>query len=286
MKSPVGGSIRRRGGRSSRSSPEGRYPASQSSASSGTACWEESCRRQRRGSFPNVMSHSVSDLLGGGASVAGGTWLGSRGRIRAVTEEHYFAAQPTAPNVRREIQFHVWGHEYRLTAAGGVFSASRLDPGTAVLLRKVPPPASDTKTPILDLGCGYGPIAVALATVTPALVYAVDVNERALDLVRENAKSCGVGDRIIATRPDDVPMDVRFSQIWSNPPIRIGKPELHAMLELWLPRLAPGGVAWLVAARNLGGDSLQRWLGERGFVVTRTASQKGYRVLRVTNQPG
>jgi 16S rRNA G1207 methylase RsmC len=200
----------------------------------------------------------------------------------SVTEEHYFAAQPTAPNVRREIQFQVWGHEYRLTAAGGVFSAGRLDPGTAVLLRKVQPPAGEIKAPILDLGCGYGPIAVALATATPALVYAVDVNERALDLVRENAKACGVGERIIATRPDEVPEDVRFSQIWSNPPIRIGKQELHAMLERWLPRLVPGGVAWLVAARNLGGDSLHSWLRERGFTVTRTASQKGYRVLQVT----
>lgn len=204
--------------------------------------------------------------------------------MRGVTEEHYFVAQPTSPDVRREIQFQVWGREYRLAAAGGVFSSGRLDPGTAVLLRKVQPPAADVKGTILDLGCGYGPIAVALAASTAATVYAVDVNQRALDLVRDNASANGLSDRIIAVAPEEVPQSVRFFQIWSNPPIRIGKPELHAMLDRWLPRLTPDGTAWLVVARNLGGDSLHRWLVERGFSVARVASQKGYRVLRVTNE--
>ena len=137
---------------------------------------------------------------------------------------------------------------------------------------------------LLDLGCGYGPIACVLATAAPAAtVWAVDVNQRALDLVRANAERVGAADRIRAVEPDEVPPDVRFAEIWSNPPIRIGKQELHAMLARWLPRLEPGGTAWLVVARHLGGDSLAQWLREGGWRVERHASQKGFRVLRLSH---
>ncbi|WP_213452750.1 class I SAM-dependent methyltransferase [Rhizomonospora bruguierae] len=200
-----------------------------------------------------------------------------------MTGEHYFTAVPGAPERRREIGFSIDGREYRLAAAAGVFSGDRLDPGTAVLLRKVAQPAPDEAGTLLDLGCGYGPIAVVLADRAPsATVYAVDVNTRALELVRENA----AGRRVRAARPDEVPEEVTFSQIWSNPPIRVGKADLHDLLGRWLPRLAPGGVAWLVVARHLGGDSLQRWLTDAGWSVARHASQKGYRILRVGRESG
>jgi 16S rRNA (guanine1207-N2)-methyltransferase len=164
-----------------------------------------------------------------------------------------------------------------------VFSADRLDPGTAVLLRKAPPPALDLAGELLDLGCGYGPIACVLATAAPrAVVWAVDVNGRARELAAANAAATGVADRVRVAAPDQVPAAVRFAQIWSNPPVRVGKAELHGMLGGWLPRLRPDGVAWLVVARNLGGDSLQQWLIGQGWTVIRHASQKGYRVLRVT----
>jgi 16S rRNA (guanine1207-N2)-methyltransferase len=202
--------------------------------------------------------------------------------IRGVSADHYFTADPTAKADRRHVGFSLFEREYRLVASGGVFSSSRLDPGTSVLLHKAPLPAPDSPGPLLDLGCGYGPIAVVLATAAPETpVYAVDVNRRALDLVRENATSVDAAERIVAATPDEVPDDVRFREIWSNPPIRIGKAELHALLLRWLPRLAPDGVAWLVVARNLGADSLQVWLIERGWSVERHASQKGYRVFRV-----
>lgn len=175
------------------------------------------------------------------------------------------------------------GRGYRLSAAAGVFSAERLDPGTAVLLRKADLPAPGTSGVLLDLGCGYGPIACVLATMAPAAtVYAVDVNERALDLVCVNAKALGVDGTVAARTPDEVDGDIRFREIWSNPPIRVGKPELHAILDRWLPRLEPAGLGWLVVARHLGGDSLAEWLRGRGFRVDRQASQQGYRVLRVT----
>jgi 16S rRNA (guanine1207-N2)-methyltransferase len=200
-----------------------------------------------------------------------------------MTAEHYFTSRPTVEPRRRDIEFTVAGRAYALVASGGVFSATRLDPGTSVLLRKAELPGPHSPGPLLDLGCGYGPIACVLAASAPAAtVYAVDVNRRALELVAQNAVGIGAADRIRPATPEEVPDDLRFVEIWSNPPVRVGKAELHDLLGRWLPRLAGDGVGWLVAARHLGADSLQRWLGEQGWRVDRYASQKGYRVLRVT----
>ncbi|MDI6098532.1 methyltransferase [Actinoplanes sp. NEAU-A12] len=202
-----------------------------------------------------------------------------------MTADHYFSAEPDAPIRRGEIAFNVAGRDYRLAVASGVFSAGRLDPGTAVLLRKAGLPDGRTEGTLLDLGCGYGPIACVLATEAPlATVYAVDVNSRARELAAENAERLELGDRVLVRAPDEVPGEVTFTQIWSNPPTHVGKAELHALLERWLPRLAPGGTAWLVINRHLGGDSLHTWLVGLGWTVERMASQKGFRVLRVTGK--
>jgi len=203
-----------------------------------------------------------------------------------VTAEHYFSAEPTTPAQRGEIEFNVAGRDYRLAVASGVFSAGRLDPGTAVLLRKGGLPTAAATGVFLDLGCGYGPIAAVLATESPqATVWAVDVNSRARELAGANAETLGLVNLQVAA-PDEVPGDVVFDQIWSNPPTHVGKAELRALMERWLPRLAPGGVAWLVINRNLGGDSLHAWLVELGWSVERMASQKGFRVLRVCRKTG
>lgn len=197
------------------------------------------------------------------------------------TGEHYFSANPAGPVRRRTIRPIVWGRELPLTTANGVFAADELDRGTAVLLRESSPPVG--RPTLLDLGCGYGPIALALAVACPgATVDAVDVNERALELCRENARALRVGERVRVLRPDEVEPDRRYDGIWSNPPIRVGKEALHALLLQWLPRLAPGGEARLVVGRNLGADTLQRWLVEQGYRCDRAASAKGFRVLVVS----
>jgi 16S rRNA G1207 methylase RsmC len=201
-----------------------------------------------------------------------------------MTGDHYFSAEPAAPAATRTVAFEAGGRRFELTAASGVFSAQRLDPGTAVLLRKVPLPGPRGGV-YLDLGSGYGAIAAVLAASSPAArVYAVDVNSRALELVARNAAVLDLGERVVPATPDQVPPEVVFDEIWSNPPIRIGKTELHEMLLRWLPRLAEDGTAWLVVSRNLGGDSLQEWLIGQGYRVERHASQKGYRVLAVRRE--
>jgi len=110
-------------------------------------------------------------------------------------------------------------------------------------------------------------------------VIAVDVNRRAILLANENAEALGVGDRFTAVTPEQVSEGETYDEIWSNPPIRIGKAALHELLLTWLPRLAPDGRAVLVVGKNLGADSLQRWLGEQGYPTERLASAKGFRVL-------
>jgi len=167
--------------------------------------------------------------------------------------------------------------------AGGIFSPDHVDLGTRVLLDHAPEPPAEGD--LLDLGCGWGPIALTLALESPgARVWAVDVNERALDLTRRNAERLGVTN-VRAVTPDQVPEDVELAAIWSNPPIRVGKEALHAMLTRWLGRRAPGGQAHLVVSKNLGADSLQRWIAaELGVDVERTASAKGFRVLAVRDR--
>ena len=194
--------------------------------------------------------------------------------------EHYFSARPASAEQRRTLRVRLAGRDVEVETAGGVFSPDHVDLGTQVLLRTVPePPATGD---LLDLGCGWGPVALTLALLAPAArVWAVDVNERALDLVRRNAACLGLGN-VVAALPDDVPDDVRFATCWSNPPVRVGKPALHDLLRRWLPRLVPGGDAWLVVGKNLGADPLQRWLTEdAGLPTSRAASAKGFRVLRV-----
>lgn len=192
----------------------------------------------------------------------------------------YFSEQPGGAEARRTITARIWGQELPLITAGGVFAADGLDRGTAVLLRASPIPQGTPR--ILDLGCGYGSIALAVAVHCPgALVDAVDVNERALALCRDNAQALGVADRVRALRPDEVDPETRYDEIWSNPPIRIGKQALHELLLTWLPRLAPDGVARLVVGKNLGADTLQRWLIEQGYSCERLGSAKGFRVLLV-----
>jgi len=198
--------------------------------------------------------------------------------------DHYFSSQPSVPSRRRTIHVQLPDLSFDLETDAGVFSHGRLDAGTKILLSEAPDlPAEGT---FLDLGCGTGPIALTMALRRPqALIWAVDVNERALELTRDNARRLAI-DSIHVCDPEDL-LDrvdsngVTFDVIWSNPPIKIGKAALHELLSTWLDRLSVGGWAALVVHKNLGSDSLAAWLGDRGWKVSRLASRQGYRVLRI-----
>ena len=203
--------------------------------------------------------------------------------------EHYFSPRPGAPHRPGLVRVVLPDVYLELATDAGVFSPGRLDPGTRLLLDCSPAPPSSGD--LLDLGCGYGPIACVLAKRSPgATVWAVDVNERALELCARNAAAAGLSN-VRCVLPGDPSVPPRLAGIWSNPPVRIGKAALHDLLSAWLARLSDdglsgarlsdGGQAWLVAGRNLGADSLHRWLAEQGWTVTRRAARTGYRLLQV-----
>lgn len=202
-----------------------------------------------------------------------------------MSDEQYFTTQPQVASVAHSKDQNVAvlrmaGRDINIGTDRGVFSRKGIDQGTMVLLETAArPPSTGT---FLDLGCGAGPIALSLAAYSPeATVFAIDINERAQQLTAANAQRNGMSN-VIACAPHEVEEHIRFDVLWSNPPIRIGKQELHKLLTTWLTRLSASGEAWLVINRNLGSDSLAVWLTEQGYSVKRLTSKRGFRVLRVT----
>lgn len=198
----------------------------------------------------------------------------------AAPGSHYFDEEASAQSSPRDVVLLLPDLQLTLTTDRGVFGYDRIDAGTKLLLLKAPPPPATGD--LLDLGCGTGAIALTMARRAPAAtVWAVDVNDRARDLCRRNADHNHLAN-VRVCHPDEVPAEVRFAAIWSNPAIRIGKPALHAMLLRWLGHLADDGLAVLVVQKHLGSDSLQAWLTGQGWPTTRLNSAAGYRILQVT----
>ena len=174
------------------------------------------------------------------------------------------------------------GREVTVTTSGAIFSPDHVDTGTKILLEQLghAPAGGD----ILDIGCGWGPIALALALHSPkATIWAIDVNERARDLTAINAAKLGLNNIKVA-HPNDVPGDIELPGLWSNPPITVGPEVLHEILQTWLPRLERGSDAYLVVQKNLGADSLQRWIDGafKDIEIERVDTAKAFRVLRAT----
>ncbi|MEX1217522.1 MAG: methyltransferase [Acidimicrobiales bacterium] len=205
----------------------------------------------------------------------------------------YFSRTPTVASDERQISLSLPDLELQFTTDRGVFSNSRVDAGTRLLLQEAPHPTADMVN-LCDLGCGYGPIAISLARRSPSsAVWAVDLNERAVALSAKNAVVNGCSElHAVVVDENGVPLDgtaediaalpeVRFDGLWSNPSIRVGKLAMHHMLTIWLDRLASNGTAWLVVQRHLGADSLADWMTAQGWATTRVCSRAGYRLLEV-----
>mgnify|MGYP000845842542 FL=1 len=202
-----------------------------------------------------------------------------------MSEQHYFSETPETEFKPRPVQVELAGRKVTVTTANGIFSPSGIDKGTAILLQEAPDPQGER---MLDIGCGWGPITLTLAMLAPqAQVHAVDVNSRSISLTERNAAALGLSN-VTGGTPESVDPELRFDTIWSNPPIRVGKEVLHEILLTWLPRLAPGGDAYLVVQKNLGSDSLQKWMDAQleelhpgEFEVSRYTTSKGFRILQV-----
>ncbi|MEO5974095.1 MAG: methyltransferase [Ilumatobacteraceae bacterium] len=208
-----------------------------------------------------------------------------------MSDEQYFARQPKSKSALKpgealksgqRITWKVGTTELHLITDRGVFSRQGIDAGTTVLIENAPPPPQHGT--FLDLGCGSGVLAITMATLSPqATVWAMDINVRAISLTRRNAANNRCHN-VHAVGPEGIPAGTLFDVIWTNPPIRIGKKDLHQLLSTWLARLSPEGQAWLVVSRNLGSDSLVDWLREHGYDALRHTSKRGYRVIRVAGR--
>jgi 16S rRNA (guanine1207-N2)-methyltransferase len=196
---------------------------------------------------------------------------------------HYFDSSPATPSAPRSVPLVLPDLTLTLQTDRGVFSGDAVDRGTKLLLLEAPAPPPTGA--LLDLGCGYGAIAITIARRSPqATVWAVDVNQRARHLTTTNASDAGAANVTVCS-PDEVPTTTRFAAIYSNPPVRIGKPALHDLMTEWLARLASDGHAYLVVHKHLGSDSLAAWLSGLGHPVGRLTSRMGYRVLDVGPRP-
>jgi 16S rRNA (guanine1207-N2)-methyltransferase len=219
--------------------------------------------------------------------------------------EHYFSAQPHSRSAPGRVELVLPDVRLVLDTDRGVFSPERIDAGTKLLLLEDPfapgrdrspspdaPGASGAVRPALgaaatlvDVGCGYGAVALTLARRHPdATVWAVDVNERALALCRANARALGLANVVVAP-PDELPGDLVATAVYSNPPIRVGKAALRALLSDWAARVVAGGSLLLVVARHLGADSLEHWLDTEVGSTRRLAARAGYRVLWTIPRP-
>lgn len=195
-----------------------------------------------------------------------------------MTQDHYFSAEPRVPSHPRTARLILPDLTVELETDRGVFAHGHIDFGTDLLLRTIalPPPGD-----LVDVGCGYGPIAITLALRHPdSTVWAVDVNRRALELCARNAERAGATN-VVTVEPDAVPDGIRIAGMYSNPPVRLGKEALHELLLHWIERLEPHATATLVVQRHLGADSLAAWLDGLGHRVERLRSRGGYRVLEV-----
>ena len=197
---------------------------------------------------------------------------------------HYFNPQPAVPSQRRSTRVQLPDLSFEFHTDAGVFSHGRLDAGSKILLMEAP--ALPEEGIFLDLGCGAGPIAITMALRRPlAQIWATDINERARQLTRDNARHLKISNLTVADPNEilnaDSPEIPTFDVIWSNPPIKVGKAALHDLLVTWLAHLSPEGIAVFVVHKNLGSDSLASWLTAQGWKVARLASRQGYRVLSV-----
>src|SRR5256884_6236002 len=157
----------------------------------------------------------------------------------SIPKSHYFEARPATASRPRTVRLRLGALELALQADRGVFGSKGIDAGTMILPRGAPPPPLSGD--LLDLGSGYGPIALVLARRAPeSHVWAVDVNERAIELTRANAATAHTPN-VSAMPPEQVPDGLRFDAIHSNPPLRVAKAPTPGLMLTRVPRLSHDG---------------------------------------------
>ena len=190
--------------------------------------------------------------------------------------EMYYTREPASESRPVSCAFEYRGHALRFTTDAGVFSRGELDPGSRLLLDALPVLRGD----VLDLGCGWGPVGIAVAAANPeARVTLVDVNLRALRLSEENARQNQV--RVTCLESDGFgALSGSFDAVITNPPIRAGKQVIYGMFADARKHLRPGGSLYLVIRKQQGAESCLRYLQTLFPRVEKLRRSAGYWVLQ------
>lgn len=171
--------------------------------------------------------------------------------------EQYFSENPQSPHRPGQCKAVYRGRESTFETDAGVFSREGVDKGTATLLGALP----DLSGGVLDLGCGWGAAGICAAKAFPKIrLTMVDINTRAVELSRENAKRNGVNARVLQSDGFGSLGDELFSFILLNPPIRAGKQVIYGLFTQCAGRLAPGGAVYLVIRKQQGAPSALAFL--------------------------
>lgn len=194
--------------------------------------------------------------------------------------EHYYTKAPSGQHDEHTWSFRLLGHELTFVTDAGVFSKHTVDFGTRAMLdnfrfKKLPQGA------FLDLGAGYGPVAIALAKAFPNRhLVAAEINERAVGLIKRNAKANGVEQQVKVVQSDCYDQVTgRFAAILVNPPVRAGKQVVQTMLSQAPHHLVDGGRLTVVLQKKQGAPSAKQLMKDVFGNVDVIAKEKGYYIM-------
>ncbi|WP_349409116.1 class I SAM-dependent methyltransferase [Pseudalkalibacillus sp. SCS-8] len=194
--------------------------------------------------------------------------------------DHYYSSKPTSERDVRDWSFTLKGRSFRFYSDAGVFSKDEVDFGSRLLIEAFRKPA--VEGPILDMGCGYGPIGISVAAAFPeSKVTMVDVNERAVELSKKNAERNKIDNvEIYQSNLFEEVKERGFSAILTNPPIRAGKSVVHTIFEKAYEHLKPEGELWIVIQKKQGAPSAMEKLQSIFQEVELVERKKGYHIIR------
>lgn len=193
---------------------------------------------------------------------------------------HYYSREPEAQSDPIYWTANLKGNGFRFKTDQGVFSKKEVDFGSRLLIESYILP--EAQGPILDVGCGYGPIGLSLAKSFPErAVHMVDVNLRAAGLAKENAALNDIPNAVIYESDRYEAVEEKgFASIVTNPPIRAGKRIVHDILEQSRDYLVPGGTLWVVIQKKQGAPSAKAKMEEVFGEVETAAKSKGYYIFK------
>lgn len=197
--------------------------------------------------------------------------------------EHYYTQKPEVKEKLTTWETELNEQSFKFTTSTGVFSKSEVDFGSRLLIETIKKP--DIQAPILDLGCGYGPIGLSLAKkYSDTLIKMVDINERAIKMSQINADQNEVTNVDIKQSDGFGELDEneKYSLIVTNPPIRMGKKFIYSLFEESKKFLCQNGELWIVIQKKQGAASALKFLEEHFKEVTVEGRKKGYFIIRAT----